>query len=160
MSTRSSPVTGSAQPTMQMTMQTSHPRPAVVRVVVTGEIDLATATTLRDGLLDALRDRASSMLDVDVVGVTFLDCVGVHALLDVRNAVLRVGGRMRVSHPAPIVCRVLALTGLLDLLTAPIDAVPIDGVPIDLTVSLPAQAVHPSEIDGARVPHPERSHGC
>ncbi|MGN9907610.1 STAS domain-containing protein [Phytohabitans sp. LJ34] len=51
--------------------------------------------------------------------VTFLDCTGLAALVAVRNAAVQAGGQMRVSHPQPIVRRVLEVTGLLAVFTAP-----------------------------------------
>jgi anti-anti-sigma factor len=88
---------------------------------VDGEVDLATAHLLRDGLLNVLREQALAIVDVDLAGVTFLDCTGISALLVVRNAAVHTGGQMRVSHPQPILRRVLDVTGLLGILTAPID---------------------------------------
>jgi STAS domain len=49
----------------------------------------------------------------------FLDCTGLGVLVAVRNAAVRAGGQMRVSHPRPIVRRVLEVTGLLGVFTAP-----------------------------------------
>jgi anti-anti-sigma factor len=105
----------------QLHIDTTYPSPATARVAVAGEIDLATAAVLRDRLLSVLRDEAPTMLGVDLAGVTFLDCNGINALVAVRNAAVRTGRQMRVTHPQPIVRRVLDLTGLLDVFTAPID---------------------------------------
>jgi anti-anti-sigma factor len=89
----------------QLHIDTTYPSPATARVAVAGEIDLATAAVLRDRLLSVLRDEAPSMLGVDLAGVTFLDCTGINALVAVRNAAVRTGRQMRVTHPQPIVCR-------------------------------------------------------
>jgi anti-anti-sigma regulatory factor len=51
----------------------------------------------------------------------WLDCTGIGALVAVYNTALRSGCQLRVSHPLPIVGRVLELTGLLSVLTAPIE---------------------------------------
>jgi len=40
-------------------------------------------------------------------------------LVAVRNAAMAAGRQMRVSHPRPIVCRALKVTGLLGVFTAP-----------------------------------------
>jgi anti-anti-sigma factor len=117
MSTTLSPVT--ALP--QLHIDTSWSSPVVVRVAVVGEVDLATAHLLRDQMLGVLHEQAPAVLDVDLAGVTFLDCTGISALVAVRNAAVRSGRQMRVSHPQPIVRRVLDVTGLLGILTAPID---------------------------------------
>jgi anti-anti-sigma regulatory factor len=95
-----SPVTGLAQ----LHIDISYPSAVTARVAVAGEVDLATTPVLRD---------------VDLAGVTFLDCTGLGALVAVRNAAIRAGGQMRVSHPQPIVRRVLKVTGLLGVFTAP-----------------------------------------
>ena len=117
MSTTLSPVTELAQ----LHLDTSWPAPSTVRVAVVGEVDLATAHLLRDRLLGVLREQAPAVLDVDLAGVTFLDCTGISALVAVRNAAMRTGRQVRVTHPQPIVRRVLDVTGLLGPLTAPID---------------------------------------
>jgi anti-anti-sigma factor len=105
----------------QLHIDTSYPSPATAQVAVSGEVDLATAEVLRDRLLGVLRDEAPTMLGVDLAGVTFLDCTGISALVAVRNAAVRAGRQIRVTHAQPIVRRVLDLTGLLDGITAPID---------------------------------------
>jgi len=81
----------------------------------------ATGHLLRDRLLDVLREQAPAVLNVDLGGVTFLDCTGISALVAARNAAVQAGRQMRVTRPQPIVGRVLEVTGLLDVLTAPID---------------------------------------
>jgi anti-anti-sigma factor len=105
----------------QLHIDTSYPSPATARVAVSGEVDLATADVLRDSLLGVLRDETPTMLGVDFAGVTFLDCAGISALVAVRNAAARTGRQLRITHAQPIVRRVLDLTGLLDVFTAPID---------------------------------------
>ena len=105
----------------QLHIDITYPSPAAAWVAVSGEVDLATAEVLRDRLLGVLRDEATTVLCVDLAGVTFLDCAGISALVAVRNAAVRTGRQMRVTHAHPIVRRVLDLTGLLDGFTAPID---------------------------------------
>jgi anti-sigma B factor antagonist len=101
-------------------LDTTYPSPATIRVAVVGELDLATATVLRDRLLDLLFGQdPAAVLEVDLAGTTFMDCTGLSALIVARNAAVQTGRRMRVCHPQPIVHRVLAVTGLLDLLAAP-----------------------------------------
>jgi anti-anti-sigma factor len=65
-----------------------------------------------------LRDQRPDLLDIDLSGVTFLDCTGLGALIAVRNAAIEAGGQMRLSHPQPIVRRVLEVTGVLGMFTA------------------------------------------
>jgi anti-anti-sigma factor len=129
MSTKLSSVTAFAQLHVAM----SCPSPTTASVAVVGEVDLATAPMLRERLLKVLHDRSPDQLDVDLVGVTFLDCAGIGALVDVRNAAVHAGCQMQVSHQQPIVRLVLEVTGLLGVLTAPITQ----------PLSLPTKPEHP-----------------
>jgi anti-anti-sigma factor len=133
--TASSPVTMSAQ----LHIDTSYPSAVTARVAVVGEVDLVTTPVLRERLLRVLRDRRPDLLDVDLAGVTFLDCTGLGALVAVRNAAVQAGGQIRVSHPRPIVRRVLEVTGLLGVFTAP------------TMVPAPAGSGHPSKVDPTQV---------
>ena len=117
MSTTSSPVT----PVPRLHIDTMRPSPTLARVAVIGEVDLATATQLRDRLLVELYDQAPAVVDVDLAGVSFLDCAGIGALVVVRNLAVDAGQQMYVSHPNRMIRRLLELTELLGVLTAPID---------------------------------------
>ncbi len=125
-----SPVTGLAQ----LHIDASYPSAATAQVAVVGEVDLATAPVLRERLLRVLRDQRPDLLDVDLAGVTFLDCTGLGALVAVRNAAIQAGRQMRVSHPQPIVRRVLEVTGLLGVFTTP------------TTVPAPSGSGYPSRV--------------
>jgi anti-anti-sigma factor len=105
----------------QLHLDTTWPSPTTARVAVVGEVDLATAHLLRDRLLSVLRDQAPAVVDVDFAGVNFLDCTAIGALVAARNAAIHAGRQVRVSQPQPIVRRVLELTGLLGVFTAPDD---------------------------------------
>jgi anti-anti-sigma factor len=85
-------------------------------VAVVGEVDLATAPSLRTALLGLLTDKdRPTALVVDLDAVTFLDCAGLSALVAVRNVAVDTGRPMRLTNPRPIVRRVLDLTGLSDV---------------------------------------------
>ncbi|PZG03088.1 hypothetical protein C1I95_34030 [Micromonospora craterilacus] len=116
----------------QLPIDTSCPSPPTARLGVAGEVDLATAPVLRDKLLTLLRDQGPAVLVVDLAGVTFLDCAGVSALVGVRNAAGKTGCQMRITRPQPFVRRVLEVTGLLGIFTAPIEQ------------RLPARSEYPS----------------
>jgi anti-anti-sigma factor len=105
----------------QLRIDTTYPSSDTARAAVVGEVDLATAQVLRDRLLNVLRQHPWSVLNVDLSGVTFLDCAGISALVAVHNAAVRVGCQMRLTGPRPIVHRILDLTGLLSILTGPSD---------------------------------------
>jgi anti-anti-sigma factor len=84
-----------------MSIDTTYPSPGTARAAVVGEVDLATAQILRDGLLDIIRDRPSAVLTVDLSGVIFLDCAGIGALVAAHNAAAQGGCRMLVTGPNP-----------------------------------------------------------
>lgn len=105
----------------QLRIDTTYPSPDTARAAVVGEVDLATAPELRDRLLNVLRKYPPAALVVDLSGVTFLDCTGISALVAVRNAAVQVDYHLRVTGSPPIVHRILDLTGLLRVLTAPTD---------------------------------------
>jgi anti-anti-sigma factor len=105
----------------QLRIDITRPAPSTFRVSVVGEVDLATVPALRDRLLTVVHEQAPAALVVDLAGVTFLDCAGIGTLVAAHNAAIRAGGQVRVSDPHPTVRRLLDLTGLLDVLTDPID---------------------------------------
>jgi anti-sigma B factor antagonist len=80
-------------------------------VAISGEIDIASGSQLRDQLLSVIR-RQGARLTLDLSGVTFIDCVGINVLLAARRRALLEGGSMRVLRASPHVRRVIALTRL------------------------------------------------
>jgi anti-anti-sigma factor len=117
MSTNVSAMTGLPQ----LTIEVRSPSSTVARVVVRGEVDVTTAAALRDRLLCVLRDRTPAIIQVDLAGVGFLDCTGIDVLVAVHNAAARSGCPLRIIHPQHIVRRILEVTGLLGVLTGPIE---------------------------------------
>lgn len=120
MSTTFSPVTAVAP----LHIDTSYPTPATALAVVAGEVDMSTAPRLRASLLAALHERTPAILHVDLARVTFLDCAGIGALVGVRSAAVDIECQMWVTKPHPVVGLVLELTGLLGVLTAPVQPAP------------------------------------
>jgi len=95
MSTTPTPVTALTQ----LHLNTTWPSPSTARVAVVGEVDLATAHLLHDWLMGVLCERAPAVVDIDLAGVTFLDCTAISALVAVRNAAIQEPhGRWR-DHP-------------------------------------------------------------
>lgn len=80
-------------------------------VGVTGEIDVASAPTLRDTLL-ALLNRGADDLVVDLRGVTFIDSTGVGSLLRVHHRQSLLGGSVHFVADQQSVLRVLDLMQL------------------------------------------------
>jgi anti-sigma B factor antagonist len=91
---------------------------------VSGEIDIASASWLRERLLLAIR-RHGPALCVDLHAVTFLDCSGVTVLLATARRASLEGGWMRVTRPSKPAWRVITLLGLHDVLkVSPAPSVP------------------------------------
>ena len=78
--------------------------PAAVTVVVTGEVDLDTAPTVRH-----LHGGANVHLDLG--GVTFMDSSGLHVLLATTRRASLVGAELQLVRVSPRVQRLLELTG-------------------------------------------------
>lgn len=82
-------------------------RPAVL--TLTGQFDLASAGMTR-AALDRLRTRVPDRVDVDVQGVTFIDCAGLDPLLCYQQDAGP--GQLRLRGSSPAVDRLLrALAG-------------------------------------------------
>jgi anti-anti-sigma factor len=77
-----------------------------LRVVVTGEVDMATADTM---LQAALRERADRVT-LDLTAVTFFDSAAIHAVVQLAD---RFPGALQVL-PSRQVRRVLEISGLGD----------------------------------------------
>jgi anti-sigma B factor antagonist len=78
-----------------------------------GELDLATA----GGLADWLVTIAGSTVVVDLSDLAFLDCRGLGALVEARNRIDAQGDPFVLTHPAPVVRRMLEVLGLDELTT-------------------------------------------
>ncbi|WP_372443934.1 STAS domain-containing protein [Nucisporomicrobium flavum] len=87
-----------------------------VQITVIGEIDSATAGRLEAKLLAFIQTKSLQRMEIDLAGVTFLDCRGLSVLIVVGQAAARAGCCLQVTRPQPIVRRVLELTGLLGIL--------------------------------------------
>ncbi|MDX6332892.1 MAG: hypothetical protein QOG05_232 [Streptosporangiaceae bacterium] len=78
---------------------------------LTGELDLASATALREELLGLLRP-GSSRLVLDLSRVSFADASGLAVLVGTGRRARLLGGFLRLAAVSPQVNRVLRLTGL------------------------------------------------
>ncbi|HEX8344318.1 MAG TPA: STAS domain-containing protein [Actinoplanes sp.] len=88
---------------------------AVVRIRVTGEIDMGTAGQLNIAVRQALRVRPSEVL-IDLGAVSFLDSSGIRALLIARQDGEGCAATVRVVNAREHVLRVLEITGVRALL--------------------------------------------
>lgn len=96
-------------------MRTGERRGELV-VTVWGEVDLASAASLRDALLGAVA-RAGSAVVIELGGVEYLDSTGVHALYDAIAAADAAHKHLRAEGARPNVMRVLRITGVTDAMT-------------------------------------------
>jgi anti-sigma B factor antagonist len=85
------------------------PRSDAVTLAVSGELDLATCPTLR-GCLEGL-DTGFPLVTVDLRDVTFMDSTGVAMLLRLVRSLEAEGRTLVVRRPAPLVRRVLLVSG-------------------------------------------------
>ncbi|MFB9239464.1 STAS domain-containing protein [Plantactinospora siamensis] len=90
---------------------------AVVRLV--GECDLAVRDQFTSAVLAAL-DGAPCVV-IDLADLRFMDSSGIHVLVVGHQTALERGHRLYVRNAGGAVARVLALTGLDDLLRPPVD---------------------------------------
>ena len=89
---------------------TVHADGDVVAVAASGELDIGTAPLL-ESALSYQRDLGAGAFVVDLRGVTFIDCVGVHLLLRWAEDAARGRHEFRVLPGSERVQRVLEMTG-------------------------------------------------
>ena len=80
-----------------------------------GELDLAAVGPLRLGWYTLAVEVAPPVVVIDLAGVTFADAAFVGLVVGMRRRQAEHGGVVRLRHPAPIVLRLLRLTGICDL---------------------------------------------
>ena len=86
-------------------------RPAVVEVVVDGDLDVGSVARVRETLDDALSLRPGRLV-VDLTACPFVDASALTMLLDVHRRAWRAGGVLTLRGCSPRVLRLLSLTGL------------------------------------------------
>lgn len=86
---------------------------AVVELV--GELDLDGVDTLLAAVREHL-DNAVTAVELDAEALTFIDSAGLHAVLSAQTAAHRAGVTFRVVSLSPQLSRVVALTGLAEVL--------------------------------------------
>jgi len=97
---------------------TTHPvNDGVLRLAVSGEIDLDTADILAEAVDRVLATACPAEVVVDLAEVTLCDSVGIGALLRAREAAAAQAVHLVVINPRGVVRRALDVTGTLDRLT-------------------------------------------
>ena len=82
-------------------------------VSVVGEVDAASADTLRNAILEVI-DGGQPNIAVDMRDVTFMDSSGLRVLIAGFKAAESSGGALKVRDPSDVVTRLLEITGQLD----------------------------------------------
>ena len=80
-------------------------------LAVVGDVDLASAPSMRARLLTAI-DISDGGVTVDLAKVTFMDSTGLSVLIMAHKRLERDGRQLRLRSPSPEVIRVVNLTGL------------------------------------------------
>ena len=89
----------------------------VVTLRVSGELDLADAGRFQDDVR-RFTQASPDPVDLDLTQLGFIDSSGMQALLSARQSIVDEGRAFRVVAVSPAAQRLLALTGLDDLLCA------------------------------------------
>lgn len=90
------------------------PPRATVRAI--GELDMLTAPHL-ERELDRLRGHGYCEIDLDIAGLRFVAAAGLTAFVRCDSRLGAAAGRLRLVGPTPRCRRLLAITGLDDILT-------------------------------------------
>jgi anti-anti-sigma factor len=96
-------------------MTTRRQSDGVLIVDVRGTLDAATVDALREALLSTLHAQRPATMIVDLTFVTFMDSMGIGALVTGYNAAREVGSRFVLRNPSEFVHRQLRVTGLADM---------------------------------------------
>jgi anti-anti-sigma factor len=81
-----------------------------VTLTVCGEIDLASGPALERALREAERPAGRVVLDLE--GLEFIDCIGIHVLIDAQERAEANGHELILTHIPPHAERVFRLTGV------------------------------------------------
>jgi anti-sigma B factor antagonist len=97
----------------------------VVRLMLSGELDMSTATSL-ELELSAVEARRPPVLVLDLSQLRFMGVSGLRAILDAARRARRDGRQLVVTNPVPHILRLFELTAIdqsVELLRAPLTLV-------------------------------------
>lgn len=83
-------------------------------ITVSGEVDVYTAPTLREHILNALNDGVSTIV-VDLSSVSFMDSTGLGVLVGGLKRLRQTGGSLHVVCDSEPVLKIFRVTGLMDV---------------------------------------------
>jgi anti-anti-sigma factor len=81
-------------------------------LILSGEVDLSVAPSLRESGLEMATLVAPGRLEIDLGEVTFIDSSGLGALISLRNTAKRCGAGLVLLRVTPTVERFLELAGV------------------------------------------------
>jgi anti-sigma B factor antagonist len=96
-------------------MTTRRRADGAIVVDVRGTLDAATVDALREAMLATLRRERPASMIVDLTFVTFMDSMGIGALVAGYNAARDTGARFVLRNPSEFVHRQLRITGLAEM---------------------------------------------
>ena len=96
-------------------MTTRRQADGAIVVDVRGTLDAATVDALRDSLVSVLQSEHPVAMIVDLTFVTFMDSMGIGALVTGYNAARELGTRFVLRNPSEFVHRQLRVTGLAEM---------------------------------------------
>ena len=86
----------------------------LLRVAVRGELDVATAPTLREHLFGAV-ERSKGVMIVDLLGVTFIDSTALGVLIGTQERCDEHGTLLRIILNESRIVKIFEITGLTGL---------------------------------------------
>ena len=88
-------------------------------VELRGDFDVGAADDLRHALVDTIMRHRPDHLVIDLRGVTFMDSTGIGTLVAAYQTACDLDVAFTVAGPSPFLARVLATSGLHQLLAPP-----------------------------------------
>ena len=104
---------------MTLSITTSTLPSGVVEISPTGEIDVENAYEIKEAVASQLAARRPERIELDMHGVTFIDSVGISALVAAFQLASVSDVKLVVTRPSRFAHRQLWVTGLLGLFGAP-----------------------------------------
>lgn len=98
----------------------------VVRLMLSGELDISSASALEHELREA-ESRRPPVIVLDLDRLEFMDVSGLRAILDAARRARRERRQFIVANPVPHIARLFELTAIdqsLDLLRSPLFGIP------------------------------------
>lgn len=105
--------------TLSMTTRTVATAETTVEVAPAGEIDVENAYMIKDAVVSAMAELSPRRIELNMQSVTFIDSVGISALVSAHQMAGISGIKLVVTRPSRFAHRQLWVTGLLGLFGNP-----------------------------------------